>query len=141
MKLFLRQPLAAQVEQFCKRHSLPYSRTFVCIFVYSESDDHNAPGGHLGYGLPYLLKNDIVIPDIEIVCTKDIQNAVANARNHEDNAAAMKRYMKNFTDLRAMDLNKKTAALIDALERREETYAEARILRRLRDEDVQRRLF
>jgi hypothetical protein len=87
------------------------------------------------------LKNDIVIPDIEIVCTKDIQNAVANARNHEDNAAAMKRYMKNFTDLRAMDLNKKTAALIDALERREETYAEARILRRLRDEDVQRRLF
>jgi hypothetical protein len=53
----------------------------------------------------------------------------------------MKRYMKNFTDLRAMDLNKKTAALIDALERREETYAEARILRRLRDEDVQRRLF
>src|SRR5437879_4928912 len=92
--------LASTVNSFFKRINLDYPDAFVCIFIYGESENHNAPGPHLGYGEPYLLNPNTVVPDLVIVCTQDIQTLASNAMQRRENRNAFDGYKRRITDLR-----------------------------------------
>jgi hypothetical protein len=128
--------MASTVERFCRLCRLPYSDIFTSIFVYGQSEDHNAAAAQLGYGTAYRLNEEIVIPRLEIVCTGDIQTVASNALRNQQDRNKLNNYRNMFTDLRTFTNEEKYAALLRALERRAGPYVETRMFGALSDEDI-----
>jgi hypothetical protein len=133
---------AGKVCQFCANWSLPYCLRFRSIFVYRESEPVHGSASIGAYGYPFLLNNDTVLPDLQIACSQDIQNAAVNGI---DTPELSERNFKRFEDLSSIpeeDLDARIQALTRVLARREpKQYVEARIFRALTREDVVGKLF
>lgn len=136
---------ADDVRQFCLQWRLPYSERFRSIFVYRQGEDPDPPSGLAtalnGYGTPFLLKSEAVLPDLRVVCSQDIQNAAANAVEHPSRAETIYREFEDLTTIDVNDREKREAALHRGLDRRQRSkYVEARVFRALSRADVVRRL-
>jgi hypothetical protein len=75
------------------------------------------------WGQEFEIDPESVLPDLEIVCRSDIQNAALN-----------KKPASWFTDLRKLSIEGKIPALLEA-SRKSPSYAEARMFRPLQIED------
>jgi hypothetical protein len=118
-----------EVGVFLKKNGLPWKPRFVPVFIYFDSDDPDPPGASVkAYGHPFLLRNETVLADLELVCCDDIQNAVLNNRSPSD-----------FTDLRHRPPQEIEHALQNS-RGKAARYAEARLHRRLTMGDVDRAL-
>jgi hypothetical protein len=118
-----------EVGVFLKMHGLPWKPRFVPVFIYDDSENPDPPGASVkAYGHPFLLRNETVLADLELVCCDDIQNAVLNKRSPSD-----------FTDLRHLSPDEIERALQNSRSNAAR-YAEARLHRRLSMEDVDRAL-
>jgi len=114
---------------FLTEHGFAWKRRYVPVFVYRDHDDVDQAGAAIkAFGHPFLLRNETVLPDLELVCCEDIQNAVLNNRP-----------LSYFTDLRNLSPGQILRALSAARDRAER-YAEARLHRPLRIRDVERAL-
>lgn len=103
---------------------MPYERLYLPVFVFEGALPEALSDLHTGaWGSGFYLNPDTVIPDLEIVCRWDIQNATANKKPRDW-----------FKDLRGMTVADKTRCLAEAA-RRTPSYAEARMFRALRAED------
>jgi len=123
-------PEPPAVGAFLRNNNLPWRSRYVPIFVYLDSDDLDPPGAAIGaYGWPFLLRNESVLPDLELVCCDDIQNAVLHHRPPSD-----------FTNLRTLSSIEEIEAALRSARARAERYAEARLHRPLRLVDVERSL-
>jgi hypothetical protein len=103
---------------------MPYERLYLPVFVFEGALPEALSDVHTGvWGPGFYLNPDTVIPDLEIVCRWDIQNAATNNKPRDW-----------FKDLRGMTVADKTRCLREAA-RRTPSYAEARMFRVLRAED------
>lgn len=103
---------------------MPYERLYLPVFVFEGALPDSLSDVHTGvWGPGFYLDPNTVIPDLEIVCRWDIQNAAANNKPSGW-----------FNDLRGMTVADKTRCLQEAA-RRTSSYAEARMFRALRAED------
>jgi len=81
----IEHPEPPAVGIFLQKHNLPWEPGFVPVFVYGELDEPEPPGSALGaFGWPFLLRNNTVLPDLQLVCCNDIQNAVKNGPSVSD---------------------------------------------------------
>jgi hypothetical protein len=137
----------SSVRAFFKKIGLQYPDSFVCIFLYKEPECHIDPD-LFGYGEPYRLNPLTVPPDITIACSWDIQNAACGAMRQQRNRRGFEQYrgmMRTWPDVAGIrgnepELRRKEAELVQVLGRLHARYAEARMCRPLRAEDVLDRL-
>lgn len=74
-----------KVRQFCCRWDLPYSRIFRSIVVYRAEEDPRCENPALTrHGQPFLLRPEEVLPDLQLVCSEDIQQAVLRGMDDPD---------------------------------------------------------
>jgi len=138
---------ADSIGRFCARQRppIPYHWPFVSLTVYHALEDprqgaasvySNDPDpSSISSGYVAVLKNEIVIPELQVVCTSDFRTTARNAANK--GKAAVGSYLRQFTILSNLATGKKIAALYDA-RRRCDTgkYPEARLHRHLFKSDV-----
>ncbi len=107
------------VKSLLESHSLPWSDTFVSLFVLLPDDATEAL--HEAFGYPLELKVDEVIPDVVLACSDDVQNWIRRATPP-----------KVYADLTAMTIQTKVNILRDARTQSDNGRAEARMDRALR---------
>jgi hypothetical protein len=131
-----------KVRQFCCRWNLPYSRIFRSIAVYREGENPHCETPELKrHGEPYLLRIEEILPDLQLVCSEDIQQAVLRDMDQPDGERLRANLFEDMSAILPTDLDGRCHALLRALERREpEKYVEARMFRALRARDVMRKL-
>ena len=131
-----------KVRQFCCRSNLPYSRIFRSIAVYREGENPHYETPELKrHGEPYLLRTEEILPDLQLVCSEDIQQAVLRDMDQPDGERLRANLFEDMSAILPTDLDGRRNALLRALERREpEKYVEARMFRALRARDVMRKL-
>ena len=66
--------MVGPVKHLLEAHDLPWSETFLSLFVLLPGDDIDAL--HEAFGFPFELNVDRVLPDITMVCSDDVQNWV-----------------------------------------------------------------
>jgi len=111
------------VKDFLQSRKLPWSETFVSVFVLLPEDD--TTWLHEAFGYPFELKLDQILPSLVLVCSDDIQNCASN-----------KRTPKCCANLTGMNDRDKIAILIKARRASDNARVEGRINRRLRLSDV-----
>jgi hypothetical protein len=101
------------------------------------------PGASIkSYGNPFLLNEDTVMPELEIACSQDIQNAAVRGIDMPQFAERNFKRFEVLSSIPADDLDERRDALLRALARRERgQYVEARIFRSLTRADVTRKRF
>ena len=121
----------------------PYPKEFRSVFIYYEGENYDPHGSAIkAYGNPFLLNQSTVIPSLEIVCSKDIQNAALNEIDSPEIAQRNFRRFQNLSEIPPEDIRARTIALTAALNRRERPqYVEARMPRTAVREDILRKLF
>ena len=131
-----------KVRQFCCRWNLPYSRIFRSIAVYRDGDNPHCEAPELKrHGQPFLLRADEVLPDLQLVCSEDMQQAVLRGMDDPDGERLRVALFEDLSVLLPTDLAAREQALVRALERRRPNqYVEARMFRALRARDVIRKL-
>jgi hypothetical protein len=129
--------LKDEVANFLREH-FHYDESFVSVAILDESDNLADFAQRANYYGPYLyvLRNEVVLPKLNIVCCDDIQNAISNAtdKNLIDSC------VEKFTDLaEKRTLKMKREALRMAVIRTGKNgYAEARMPGKLTSSDVKR---
>ena len=131
-----------KVRQFCCRWNLPYSRIFRSIAVYRDGENPHCEIPELKkHGQPFLLRGEEVLPDLQLVCSEDIQRAVLRGMDDPDGERLRVELFEDLSTLLPTDLAAREEALVRALERRQPNqYVEARMFRALRARDVIRKL-
>ncbi|HLJ76159.1 MAG TPA: hypothetical protein VKT75_02045 [Acidobacteriaceae bacterium] len=131
-----------KVRQFCCRWNLPYSRIFRSIAVYHAGEDPHCETPALKrHGDPFLLRAEEVPPDLQLVCSEDIQQAVLRGMDDPDGERRRVEIFEDMSALLPTDLAGREEALVRALRRRQpDEYVEARMFRALRARDVVRKL-
>lgn len=131
-----------KVRQFCCRWNLPYSRIFRSIAVYYAGEDPHCEGPALKkHGDPFLLQSEEVLPDLQLVCSEDIQQAVLRDMDEPDGERLRVELFEDMSALLPTDIAGRQEALVRALHRRRPgQYVEARMFRALRARDVVRKL-
>src|SRR6266852_6366591 len=89
------------VKSLLESHRLPWSDTFVSLFVLLPGDGTAAL--HEAFGYPLGLKVDEVIPDVVLACSDDVQNWIRRATPP-----------KVYADLTDMTIQAKVKILRDA---------------------------
>jgi hypothetical protein len=117
-------PEPSAVANWLRKHGMPSQRLYIPMFVYAGVRSNTLRDETTGaWGQEFEIDPESVLPDLEIVCRWDIQNAALN-----------KKPANWFTDLRKLSIEGKISALLEA-SRRSPSYAEARMYRPLRIED------
>lgn len=131
-----------KVRQFCCRWNLPYSRIFRSIAVYRDGDNPHCEAPELKkHGQPFLLRVEHILPDLQLVCSEDMQQAVLRGMDDPDGERLRVELFEDMSVLLPTDLAAREQALVRALERRQPNqYVEARMFRALRARDVIRKL-
>ena len=131
-----------KVRQFCCRWNLPYTRTFRSIAVYREGEDPRCENPALqNRGAPFLLREEEILPDLQIVCSEDIQRAVLRDLDDPNGERLRAQLFKDLSVFLPTDDAGRRKALERALDRRQpDRYVEARMFRALRAGDVIRKL-
>lgn len=127
-----------KVRQFCCRWNLPYSRIFRSVAVYREDEDPHCEAPELKkHGDPFLLRAEEILPDLQLVCSEDIQRAVLRGMDEPDGERFRVELFEDMSSLLPTDIRARQDALLRALERRQpQQYVEARMFRALRARDV-----
>jgi hypothetical protein len=115
--------LVGPVIDFLRSKKLPWSETFVSVFIFLPDDD--TTWVHEAFGYPFELNIDEILPSLVLVCSDDIQNCASN-----------KRLPKCCANLTGMNDRDKIAVLIKARRVSESKRVEGRIHRPLRLSDV-----
>lgn len=115
--------MVGPVRDLLERHELPWSETFVSLFVLLPGDDSSSL--HDTFGYPLEVNVDRVLPHVALVCSDDLQNWVVSAA---DPAV--------YADLRDKPTEVKITLLRKARNESNELRAEARMNRALRLEDL-----
>jgi hypothetical protein len=115
--------MVGPVKQLLESHHLPWSETFVSLFVLLPSDETTAL--HEAFGYPFELNVDEVIPDVVLVCSEDAQNWVRRTTSP-----------RAYFDLTDMASQAKVEILLEARNQSDNKRAEARMNRALRLSDV-----
>ena len=125
--------MAGLIADVLRRNGLHYEEPFVCITIYGEGEDPHdeRQPAFRAFGPPVILKPEL-LGEITIACAIDFQNAVSrNKRNPEQ-------IKKLFRDLRNPLAGAAQTELLELLRKRpSETWAEARIYRRLFPGDIE----
>lgn len=131
-----------KIRQFCCRWNLPYSRIFRSIVVYRAGEDPHCEDPTLKkHGEPFLLRPEEVLPDLQLVCSEDIQQAVLRGMDEPDGERLRVELFEDMSVLLPTDIGGRQEALLRALRRRQANqYVEARMFRALRARDVIRKL-
>lgn len=131
-----------KIRQFCCRWNLPYSRIFRSIAVYRAGENPHCETPELKkHGQPFLLRAEEVLPDLQLVCSEDIQQAVLRGMDDPDGERLRVELFEDLSVLLPTELAAREQALVRALERRRPNqYVEARMFRALRARDVIRKL-
>ena len=117
-------PEPSGVAKRLREIDMPMSRLYLPMFVYTGSRPKSVKDTHTGvWGRYFDLNAENVVPDLELVCRWDIQNAALNSKPADW-----------FTDLRTLSFDEKIEALRHAAAE-SPSYAEARMFRPLREED------
>lgn len=132
--------------KFCSRQEspIPYGWPFVSIAVcYTTEDPRNSAAyvygiddspNSLSAGHTIILKNEIVIPDLMVVCTADFKTTAWNAAKRQNAGEQIGSYIKQFRVLAGKTVEEKTRTLIEP--RRDSDsgeYPEARLHRHIFD--------
>lgn len=131
-----------KLRQFCCRWNLPYSRIFRSIAVYREGENPHCETPEMKkHGQPFLLRAEQVLPDLQLVCSEDMQQAVLRGMDDPDEERHRVELFEDLSVLLPTNLAAREQALLRALERRRPNqYVEARMFRALRARDVIRKL-
>jgi hypothetical protein len=117
-------PEPSGVAKRLREIDMPNARLYIPMFVYAGSRPEALSDTHTGVlGRVFALNAESVVPDLELVCRWDIQNAALKGKPADW-----------FTDLRELSFDEKLKAMRDAATR-SPSYAEARMFRPLREED------
>jgi hypothetical protein len=125
--------MAGPVESTLRRANLPYSSTFVCIAVYSASEDPHDVGSRAFQclGPPVILRPSIA-SEIAIACSMDFQNAVSKSNRHDP-----KKVFRDLRHLRHKPVDEIEQQILALLSKRPSyTWSEARIHRLLVPDDI-----
>lgn len=107
------------VKSLLVSHCLPWSDTFVSLFVLLPDDP--IADLHEAFGYPFELRVDEVIQDVVLVCSDDVHNWIQRAT-----------HPKVYADLTEMTIQAKLNTLRDARTGSDNMRAEARMNRALR---------
>ena len=131
-----------KLRQFCCRWNLPYSRIFRSIAVYRAAENPHCETPELKkHGQPFLLRAEEVLPDLQLVCSEDMQQAVLRGMDNPDGERLRVELFEDLSLVLPTDVAAREQALLRALERRRPNqYVEARMFRALRARDVIRKL-
>lgn len=118
-----KNPEPSAVGKRLREIHMPVKPLYIPMFVYADNLPESLDVNTAVWGEKYFLNPKSVVPDLELVCRSDIQNA-----------ALGKKPKDWFTDLRGFTYDEKVAALLEAA-RRSPRYAEARMYRPFSDGD------
>jgi hypothetical protein len=117
-------PEPSGVEKRLREIDMPYAQLYVPMFIYAGSRPEALNDTHTGvWGRDFDLNPGSVVPDLQLVCRWDIQDAALKGEPADW-----------FTDLRELSFDERLKAIRDAATR-SPSYAEARMFRPLREED------
>lgn len=119
-----KNPEPSAVAKRLREIGMPNARLYIPMFVHAGSRPEALSDTHTGaLGRVFALNAESVVPDLELVCRWDIQNAALSRKPADW-----------FTDLRKLSFDEKLKAMRDAATC-SPSYAEARMFRALREED------
>ena len=117
-------PEPGYVGNWLPKLRMPYRQLYIPMFVYVGTRPASLGDEKTGaFGREFDIDPESVLPNLEIVCREDIQNAAGNKKPREW-----------FADLRKLSPPEKIAALVEA-SRKSPSYAETRMHRPFRRED------